>query len=123
MASRITTTTPPVLSATTLIGDPVVNAAEENLGELEDLMIDVDNGRIRYAVLSFGGFLGVGNKLFAVPFETLQIDGENERIILDVQKKHLENAPGFNKNNWPDTAQEEWQTEVYEFYGRTPYWR
>ena len=120
---RNTATYQPVLSATTLIGDAVVNTAGENLGELEDFMLDLPNGRIRYAVLSFGGFLGMGDKLFAVPVEALTIDTENKRLILDVTKERLENAPGFDKDNWPDTAEPEWQLEVYKHYGYSPYWR
>ena len=120
---RATITTPPVLSSSTLIGDKIVNGHGEDLGKLEDFMIDLETGRVRYAVLSFGGFLGLGGKLFAVPFESLQVDGENECLILDVPKERLETAPGFDEDDWPDTAQPEWQLEVYEFYGGTPYWR
>lgn len=118
-----TTTRPRVLSATTIIGDNVVNGHGEDLGEIKDLMIDLNLGRIRYAVLSFGGILGIGDKLFAVPFEALELDPENERFVLDVARERLENAPGFDKDHWPNTAEEEWQVEVYEFYERTPYWR
>jgi sporulation protein YlmC with PRC-barrel domain len=120
---RHTGTYQPVLSATTLIGDPVVNGAGEDLGKVEDFMLDLPNGRIRYAVLSFGGFLGMGDKLFAIPAEALTIDAENHRLILDVSKEQLEKAPGFDKDNWPDTAEPGWQLELYKFYGYTPYWR
>ena len=85
-------------------------------------MLDLENGRIRYAVLSFGGFLGMGDKLFAIPPEALRIDTENKRVILDVDKSRLENAPGFDKDNWPDTSDNDWQVEVYDYYGYTPYW-
>lgn len=118
-----TTTHPRVLSANTIIGDSVVNRADEDLGEIDDLMIDLEGGRVRYAVLSFGGFLGMGDKLFAVPLETLTLDAENKRFILDVDRERLKNAPGFDKDNWPDTSEQDWQTEVYEYYGATPYWR
>lgn len=118
-----TSTYTPVLSATTLIGDPVVNAKDEDLGKVEDFMLDLANGRIRYAVLSFGGFLGMGSKLFAVPAEALKIDTKNHRLILNVEKERLENAPGFDKDEWPDTSETDWQLAVYEFYGHTPYWR
>ena len=118
-----TSTFQPVLSATTLIGDPVVNAAGEDLGKIEDFMLDLPNGRIRYGVLSFGGFLGMGDKLFTVPAEALKIDTKNHRLILDIPKNRLESAPGFDKDHWPDTADVVWQNEVYEFYGYKPYWR
>jgi sporulation protein YlmC with PRC-barrel domain len=118
-----TSTFQPVLSATTLIGDSVVNAAGEDLGKIEDFMLDLPNGRIRYAVLSFGGFLSMGDKQFAVPAEALKIDTKNHSLVLDIPKKRLESAPGFDKDNWPDTSETGWQNEVYEFYGSTPYWR
>lgn len=123
MAHPTTTTRPRVLSATTIVGDAVVNHGGEDLGDIKDLMIDLNGGRVRYAVLSFGGFLGVGDKLFAVPLEVLELDDENERFVLDVDRERLENAPGFDKDHWPDTSDEAWQVEVYEYYGRTPYWR
>lgn len=110
------------LSASTLNGDQVVNAQGEDLGHIEDLMIDLNSGRISYAVLSFGGFLGMGDKLFAVPWESLQVDTENKRMIFNVTKERLENAPGFDKNNWPDFADRQWGESVYNYYGVEPYW-
>lgn len=115
--------TNPVLSASTLSGDKVVNSYGEDLGQIEDFMLDLENGRIRYAVLSFGGFLGVGDKLFAIPPEKLRVDTENEQVILEMERARLENAPGFDKDHWPDTREPDWQLEVYEFYEATPYWR
>jgi sporulation protein YlmC with PRC-barrel domain len=113
---------PRVLSCSTLCGDPVVNGRGENLGKLEELMIDLDEGRVAYAVLSFGGFLGIGSKLFAVPFESLQVDGENKRLVLDVPREKLENAPGFDKDHWPDFADRSFGSEVYGYYGVATYW-
>lgn len=111
-----------VLSADTLAGDKVVNAAGEDLGKIEDFMLDVESGRIRYAVLSFGGVLGIGSKLFAVPPEALTVDMPNKRLILDIDRTRLENAPGFDKDNWPNFADPALGREIYDYYGRTPYW-
>jgi sporulation protein YlmC with PRC-barrel domain len=113
---------PQVMAADTLKGDDVVNAAEEDLGKIEHIMLDVPSGRIAYAVLSFGGFLGMGDKLFAVPWSALTLDPENHRFILDVDKEQLENAPGFDKDNWPSMADEQWGTQLHSYYGRRPYW-
>ena len=110
-----------VLSASTLTGDSVRNSAGENLGKIEDLMIDLDEGRIAYAVLSFGGLLGIGNKLFAVPWSALTLDTSEHEFVLDVDKDSLENAPGFDKDNWPEMTPE-WGQNVYEYYGVNPYW-
>jgi sporulation protein YlmC with PRC-barrel domain len=114
--------TPRVLSAHTLCGDAVVNGRGENLGKLEELMIDLEGGRVAYAVLSFGGFLGLGSKLFAVPFESLEVDGENKRFVLDVPREKLEEAPGFDKDDWPDFADRSFGTKVYGYYGVPTYW-
>jgi sporulation protein YlmC with PRC-barrel domain len=113
---------PEVLSASTMIGDEVKNSLGETLGKLEELMIDLDEGRVAYAVLSFGGFLGMGNKLFAIPWEAMAVDTEQKAVIFDVPKERLENAPGFDKDNWPKTTDREWMTEVHTYYGYDPYW-
>lgn len=110
------------LSVTSINGTDVVNRDGENLGHIEDMMIDLSTGRILYTVLSFGGFLGIGNKLFAVPFESFTIDKKNEKFVLDYDKDFLENAPGFDKDNWPETNNVDFNTEVYSYYSVDPYW-
>lgn len=110
------------LSATSLNGTDVVNQQGKDVGHIEDMMIDLDTGRVQYAVLSFGGILGIGDKLFAVPFESFTIDTNNERFILDVDKDRLKDAPGFDKDNWPETSNREFQSTVYTFYDVDPYW-
>jgi len=115
---------PQVLSASTMIGNKILNPAGEQLGSIKELMIDPDDGFIIYAVLSFGGFLGLGDKLFAIPWEALTLDTENHAFILDVDKEALKNAPGFDKDHWPDNAQYNagWLLDIYEYYGYSPYW-
>jgi sporulation protein YlmC with PRC-barrel domain len=108
-----------VMSAGTLSGDRVRNSAGEDLGKLEEIMLDVPSGRIAYGVLSFGGFLGMGNKLFAVPWDVLTLDEANHEFILNVDKNKLENAPGFDKDNWPDMADSSWGTKINTFWGPT----
>ncbi len=105
------------MSASTLVGDAVVNARGEDLGKLEEIMIHVDSGKVAYAVLSFGGFLGMGDKLFAIPWEALSLDEDNKQFILDVDKEKLEHAPGFNKDHWPDMADSTWGKQIYDYYG------
>jgi sporulation protein YlmC with PRC-barrel domain len=122
MATITTTEYPRVLSASTLENEKVVNAAGENLGRIENYMIDLNNGRIAYCVLSFGGFLGMGDKLFAIPWQAMTLDTENKCFILNIDKERLKNAPGFDKDNWPDTTNPEWGTRIYSYYGVKPYW-
>ena len=108
-----------VLSATTLTGTPVFNYAGESLGKVEDFMVDVESGRIQYAVLSFGGVLHIGNNLFAVPADALIVEGS--RVLLDVDKHRLEEAPGFDKSTWPDFVDPALDRSIRDFYGREPY--
>jgi len=113
---------PHVLSASTITGDSVRNTAGEDLGKIEELMLDLDHSRVAYAVISFGGFLGLGDKLFAVPMEALALDAPNHQFILNVSRQTLEDAPGFDKDSWPDVADREWGASIYAHYGQEPYW-
>ncbi len=105
-----------IISAGTLMGDSVRNSGGESLGKIEEIMIDVNNGKIAYAVLSFGGFLGIGDKLFAVPWGSLTLNSAAQEFVLDVDKEVLENAPGFDKDNWPDMADTSWHTEIHNHW-------
>jgi len=111
-----------VLSASTLAGDKVRNSAGTDLGKIDEIMIDIPSGRIAYAVLSFGGILGIGNKLFAVPWSALQVDEDEKCFILDIDRSKLESAPGFDKSNWPDMSDTEWGSSIFEYYDVVPYW-
>ena len=111
-----------VLSGSSLKGDKVVNYQGEDLGKIEEIMIDLDRGRVAYVVLSFGGFLGVGDKLFAIPWQAFSVDTTNKRLVLNADKELLEKAPGFDKNNWPDMADLSLGSTLYGYYGYKPYW-
>jgi sporulation protein YlmC with PRC-barrel domain len=107
-----------VFRSSKLIGMDVKNPSGENLGEINELVIDVNTGRISYAALSFGGILGLGDKLFAVPWEQLKLkqDQNGSHFVLNLAKDKLENAPGFDKNNWPDVADANWSETVNTYY-------
>ena len=113
---------PRIMAADTLEGDEVRNEAGENLGSIDHIMIDVPNGKVAYAVLSFGGFMGMGDKLFAVPWNALKLDTEQKCFVLNASKDYLENAPGFDKDDWPTFADEKWARDVHSFYQSRPYW-
>jgi sporulation protein YlmC with PRC-barrel domain len=91
------------LTASTLIGEKVINGQEEKLGDVKDIMIDLIDGKIHYVVVELGGFLGIGEKYFAIPFDMLEISTKEHAFILDQDKETLKNAPGFDKDHWPDT--------------------
>lgn len=113
---------PKVLGASTLTGDPVKNLAGEDLGTIEEIMIDLSSGRVGYCVVSFGGFLGVGSKLFAVPWSAMRVDTEDQSFVLDVSRERMKEAPGFDKDNWPDMTDREWGNRIFGFYSVPPYW-
>jgi sporulation protein YlmC with PRC-barrel domain len=105
-----------VLSASTLAKDSVRNRMNEKVGSIREIMIDVPSGRISYAVLAVGGFLGIGERLFAIPWEALNLDEDNKCFILDVDKARLQNAPGFDKDNWPDMVNPSWANGVLSYW-------
>lgn len=113
---------PRLMTASTLEGDKVVNRQGEDLGEIDEIMLDVPRGRIAYAVMSSGGFLGMGEKLFAIPWSALTLDTDNKCFVLDVDRQRLKDAPGFDKDNWPSMPDTEFDTRVHSYYGTRPYW-
>ena len=110
------------LGASSLIHDKVVNLEGQDIGRIEELMIDVTTGRVAYAVLSFGGFLGIGNKLFALPWSAITVDEANRRFVVNVTRQTLDGMPGFDKERWPYLGDLEYATGVYRQWGATPYW-
>lgn len=110
------------VKASSIIGTDVVNPNGDNLGDVKEVVIDPRTGRIAYAVVSFGGFLTMGEKLFAIPFSALEYNHVKNEYVLDVSKERLEAAPGFDADKWPTMAEEKWNRDVYKYYGRSPYW-
>lgn len=108
-----------VLSASTLSSDDVYNLKGEKLGSIKELMLDIESGRVCYAVLSFGGFLSLGEKLFAVPWGALTVDTEKQRLVMDANEERLKNAPGFDTDHWPNMADSTWGKNVHAYYGTT----
>ncbi len=113
---------PRIMGASTLTGDAVKNPAGDTLGEIKEIMLDVPKGAIAYVVMTFGGFLGVGDKYFAVPWLALTLDTARKCFVLNATKEQLEAAPGFDKDHWPSMADEGWARQVHEHYHTKPYW-
>jgi len=113
---------PGVMDAATLIGNDVVNSVGEDLGDIDAIMLDVARGRIAYAVLASGGFLGIGEKLFAIPWGALTLDADRKCFVLDVTAEVLRNAPGFDKDHWPSMADPIWAQGVHDYYKVRSYW-
>lgn len=109
--------TPRLLSCSSICESTVKNADGEKVGDIKDLMINWNNGEVSYAVLSFGGILGMGDKLFAVPLEAFDFGtGDSDHVILNVSKEKLDNAPGFNKDNWPQHHDQNFLDSIYSHY-------
>ena len=105
-----------------IIGTRVVNRQNEDMGEIDEVVIDVFNGRVAYLVLSFGGFLGIGDKLYAVPWKALQYDNELQVYVLNMTQDQLGRAPGFAKETWPEFTDERWNRGVHEYFELSPFW-
>lgn len=112
-----------VLSSSDITGTRVRNLEGDNIGHIEELVIDMETGAIRYAVLSFGGFLGIGDKLFAVPWKSLQHSASEQLFTLDAHKDRLKDAPGFDKEHWPNFSDTAYGSTVHEYYGVPPWWQ
>ena len=113
---------PKVMAADTLTGDEVRNDADEKLGEITDIMIDVPTGRVAYAVMSVGGVLGVGNKLLAIPWSALTLDPAAKCFRLNATRERVQETPGFDKDHWPTMADQRWAEDLHAEYGARPYW-
>jgi sporulation protein YlmC with PRC-barrel domain len=114
---------PDVMAAGTLEGNKVMSADGEDVGEISDIMLDVRGGRIAYAVLSEGGFLGMGSKLHAIPWNALTLDTVGKCFHVDISAQGLKDDPGFDRDHWPSMADEAWGTSMHSYYNRQPYWQ
>jgi PRC-barrel domain len=92
------------------------------VGKISDIMLDVRNGRIAYAVLSEGGFLGMGANLHAIPWSALTLDTDAKCFVVDIAAQSLKDDPGFDKDHWPTMADPQWGAAMYSYYNRQPYW-
>lgn len=105
------------LTATSIIGDKVENPEGDDLGRIDNLMINLHSGRIEYAVIEYGAFLGLGGKLFAIPFHELQVIPGKRAFLLNRDEEHLKNSPGFDKGHWPDTNDHGYYGDVNTYWG------
>lgn len=111
-----------LMSAGALCGDRVVNRRGELLGTVSELMLDVERGCIAYVVMAYGGFMGMGERLYALPWSALQLDAERGYLLLDADRSTFDTAPAFDKDHWPSTPDAEWHREVHRHYRSLPYW-
>ena len=113
-----------VVPASKIIGETVVNRQDEKVGKIDELVIDAAKNRVAYVVLSYGGFMGGGDKLFAMPWEAFEFSTTENKLILNVDKEKLKAAPGFEKGDkWPDFSDKIWGESIYNYYNYVPPWK
>jgi sporulation protein YlmC with PRC-barrel domain len=107
-----------VYRASTIKGMGVWNLEGDKVGTVDELVIDIEKGQVVYAALSVGGFLGAGDKLFAIPWRefTLEIDEDDKFFRVDVDREKLKAAKGFDKDAWPNVADPKWRQEIDSQY-------
>lgn len=107
-AAGATAQTSGAMSAKRLIGTDVIDAQGKDLGEINEVVLDLHNGRVHAAVVQFGGFLGVGDKQYAFPVSELKPAKERNQLMLNVSKEKLEQQQGFDKDKWPAMSDDYW---------------
>ncbi len=110
------------VKASSMLGTNLYSRKGDSLGDIKEVVIDPNTGRVVYVVVAFGGFLSIGEKLFAIPFSAIEYNVDKNEYVLDVDRDRLKEAPGFDPEHWPSMADEKWNRNIYKFYGRPPYW-
>lgn len=105
-----------VVKTCDVIGKTVVSHTNEKLGSVEEIVLDKVSGETKYVVLSFGGFLGLGDKLYALPWKSISYDLNEDAFKLSIDKERLKVAPGFDKDNWPNFADPKFNSTISNFY-------
>ena len=106
----------PVISSDKVEGTNVYNNAGDKLGSIDDLMIDKRSGLVKYAVLEFGGFLGMGTDRYPIPWNLLKYDLDKDGYVVPIDKSQLEKAPKYPQNDVPAYT-DDYGRRVYDYYG------
>ena len=110
------------IRATSIVGLTVRNRQGREIGCIEDFVLDMESGRIAYAVMNSEGFLEGKGRLFAVPFQSMLLDLKANEFLLDADEDRLAEAPGFSADNWPRMGDRRWGATIHAHYGKMPYW-
>lgn len=110
-----------VVKSTEILGVAVKNLESEDLGKIEEIMLDKTSGKVAYLVLNSGSFLGMGGKLFALPWTAIKYDTAKDAFLLNIDKEELKKAPGFDKDHWPDMADATWSQSITDYYREKMY--
>ncbi|HKQ48449.1 MAG TPA: PRC-barrel domain-containing protein [Phycisphaerae bacterium] len=105
-----------------VVGRKVVTTTHEDIGKVEDVVVDPRSGRILYGVVSFHPTVGVGEKLYPIPWDSLEMPADNSTVVLKVERDRLRNAPSFVRTEWPNLTDEKYVTTTYRYYNVPTYW-
>ena len=111
-----------LLATTDLYRDNVYDLAGKFLGEIEELVLDIHSGHVAYALMAVGGFLGMGQKMIAIPWSTVTIDRVYQRCVVNIDLERLIDAPGLEGDSWPRMTDPRWAKQVYAYFGCKPDW-
>jgi len=111
-----------IIPASKVDGTTVFNPTGENVGQIHDIIIDKLSGKVAYAVMSFGGFLGLGAKYHPLPWASLKYDTALNGYVVDVDRHQLEGAPSYDTDALPDWSDRDYEKRVHDYYGLAPYW-
>ena len=112
-----------VRRASKVIGADVMDAQGRKIGDIKDVVFDPARGQVAYAVVGFGGVMGLGTRYYAIPWNVMhQSGGPTDRFVVNLTRDQMHNAPSFERNQWPDMANEAWHRDVSRFYAQAPYW-
>jgi hypothetical protein len=111
-----------LISAGQISGHAVEDSKRVKIGTIEDLLIDKQSGRVVYAILNFGGFLGIGEKRVALPWPAFGYNREEDALVLNLDRDVLARAPNFDFDSLPDMEDLNWHRELHVYFGLTPYW-
>jgi sporulation protein YlmC with PRC-barrel domain len=111
-----------LLGTASFCGDDVYDVAGKFLGEIEELVLDIHSGRVAYALMAVGGFLGMGRKMFAIPWGTVTVDRDYQRCVVNIDLERLIDAPSLDGDVLPRMADPVWATQVHAYFGCKPYW-
>jgi hypothetical protein len=111
-----------LISSEQVEGTTVENPEGESLGVVRDIMIDKISGQVAYAVLKYGSFLGMGGKLFALPWDQLKFDAQRGSYVVDIPEDRLRNAPSFEETTEPNWSDPAWNRGLIDYYGSSAPW-
>lgn len=122
MTNTLETSANRLISSDRVEGTNVYNGQGDRLGSVDCVMLDKQQGKVAYAVMSFGGFLGIGEKRHPLPWQTLTYDEQKDGYVVNLTRDQLEQAPTLDWGDYDRLKDRAYGASVYSHYGQTPYW-